>query len=75
MPASLGEPGYGLRLDDSFAGIAQCTPSCEVFPISFIVPLPTHGQLLRTVRPLVCAGEVTDEGLLEIQPTVDAAFC
>src|SRR5664279_382342 len=72
MSASLGKPSYGLRLDDPFTGVAHGAPSCQVFSVSFIIPLPAHGQLLRTIRPLVSAGEVADESVREIQPAINA---
>src|SRR5664279_1698080 len=61
MSAPLSKPSNGLRLNDPLTGIAYGTPSCQIISVSFIIPLPAHGELLRAIWPLVCAGEVADK--------------
>jgi hypothetical protein len=58
MPTPMSEPHDGLLLIDSFAGIAQRAPPGQVVTVGLICSLPAHSQLLRTVGPLVCTGEV-----------------
>src|SRR6266480_6489920 len=74
MPASFCEPRYGLHLLDALAAVAHVAPPSQVFPVGLVLSLPTYHQLVRPIRSLVGAGEVVDEGILEIQPTVDASL-
>ena len=74
MPASFCEPRYGLHLLDTFAAVTHIAPPSQVLPVGFVLSLPTYHQLVRPIRSLVCAGEVVDEGILEIQPAVDASL-
>jgi hypothetical protein len=69
----MSEPHEGLLLHNSFTGIAQCTPPGQVIMVGLIHSLPAIGQLLRTVRPLVCTGEVLHKLLLEINPAIDTS--
>src|SRR6266567_3692286 len=74
MPASFCEPGYGLHLLDALAAVAHVAPPSQVLPVGLVLSLPTYHQLVRPIRSLVRAGEVVDEGILEIQPAVDASL-
>jgi hypothetical protein len=74
MPAPLSKPSDGLRLYNSFTGIVHRAPTSEVVMVGLVVPLPIVCQLLRAVGSLVCAGEVGDELLLKVYPTIDTAL-
>ena len=74
VSAPLGKPRYGLRLHNSFTGIANCTPPGQVIPVSFIIPLLAHRKLLRTIRSLVCAGEVANKCFFKVQPAINTAL-
>ena len=66
MTTPLGEPRDSLRLDNPFTGVPHLAPPREVLTVGLIVSLPARRQLLPTVRPLIRAGEVGDEGLVEV---------
>ena len=68
-----GEVLDSLHLLHALAGVAQLCLACEVVTSRFAGPLDTQGELPGLGRPLVCAGEVADEGVGEVDPTVDAA--
>ena len=74
MSAPLSKPSYGMRFNDSFTGVANGAPPGQVLPIGFIISLPANGELLRTIRPLVCAGKVADKGLREVQPALNTVL-
>jgi hypothetical protein len=73
MPAPMSEPHDGLLLHNSFAGIAQCATPGEIVMVGLIHFLPAVSQLLRTVRPFVCTGEVRYKLFFKINPAIDTS--
>ena len=61
-----------MRFNNSFTGIANSTPPSQVLPVGFIVSLLARRQQLRAIRPLIGTGEIADEGISELNPTIDA---
>ena len=68
MTTPLGEPRNDLRLNHPLTGVPRLAPPCQILTVGLVVSLPARRQLLWMVRPLVRAGEVGDEGLVEIDP-------
>ena len=61
-----------LHLVHAFARVAQLGLAREIVASRFAGPFDAQGELSGLGRPLVCAGEVADEGFSEINPAVDA---
>jgi hypothetical protein len=74
MLAPLCKPSDGLRLYNSFIGIAHRVPPSEVVTVRLVVSLSAVCNLLRVVGSLVCASEVGDKLLLKFDPSIDAVL-
>src|SRR3954464_3883736 len=68
-----GEVFDGLHLVHALAGVSELGPPREVVARGLVGALNAQGELARFGRSLVRAGEVTDKGLGEVDPAVDAA--
>src|SRR5215212_3623461 len=72
-PAAGHEEADCLDLVYALAGVAHFAPARQVYTVRLVRALLAHLELLGATRPAVGAGEVADEGLLEVEPAVDAA--
>ena len=63
----------GLDLVDALVAVLELGLACEVLTTGLRQPLYALGELAGTTGSLVGASEVAYEGLLEVDPHVDAA--
>ena len=68
-----GEVHDSLHLVHALAGVPDLAPTREVVACRLVGALYAQGKLARLGRSLVRAREVMDEGLGEVDPSVDAA--
>jgi hypothetical protein len=74
MSATLRKPRNGLLLHDTFTRIVNVAPPSQKFSVCLPLFLPARRQELRSVWPLVSAGEVAVKRLLQIHPRVDTTL-